>query len=204
MPSTTSASRASAFATGRARRADAADGLRVLPQDRALAGLGVGHRDTGGLGEAAQLLGGLAVDHAATGDDQRLARGPQHLRRREPARPGSGAGPADVPDAPGEQLLGPVEASACTSCGSAIVTAPVSAWSVSTRIAAEQGGGQHLRAPHALEEPRQRPEGVAGLDVVPGTGAPAPAAPGCRRGWRRRRWAAAARAGGWWSPPRRR
>ena len=91
----------------RAGRPDPADGLRVVPPDRALAGLGVGDRDAGRLGEPAQLLGRLAVDHAATGDEQRPARGPEHRdgagqRRRLRHRP------ADVPDPLGEQLLGPV------------------------------------------------------------------------------------------------
>ena len=45
---------------------------------------------------------------------------------------------------------GQSNASACTSCGSAIVTAPVSAWSVSTRIAASSAcgsiSGRHTRS----------------------------------------------------------
>ena len=56
-------------------------------------------------------------------------------------------------------------ASACTSCGSASVTAPVSAGSVSTRIAAGQRRRQLLRAVDPVPEPRHRLERVD-ADVV--------------------------------------
>ena len=46
------------------------------------------------------------------------------------------------------------------------MTAPVSAGSVSTRIAAEQRGGQLLGALDPVEEPRHRPERVVDGDVA--------------------------------------
>ena len=49
---------------------------------------------------------------------------------------------------------GKSNASACTSCGSAIVTAPVSAWSVSTRIPPSRAcasiSGRHTRSKNRL------------------------------------------------------
>ena len=61
--------------------ADGADGLRVVEGQRALAGLGLRDRDAGGLDEGAQRVGGVGVDHAAAGDQQRA------LARSGPPRP---------------------------------------------------------------------------------------------------------------------
>ena len=82
--------------------AHAADRHAVVEVDRALACLGVGDRDAGGLGEGPELLGRLGVDHAAAGDHQRA---PGRLDRRH--RTGKGCRlryrTGHVPDPPGEE-----------------------------------------------------------------------------------------------------
>ena len=87
--------------------AHAADVLRVVPAQGALAGLGGGDRDAGGVGELGERLFGTAVAHAAARDQQRPAGGADR-----PDGPGEldgvGAGAAHRPDPLGEELLRPV------------------------------------------------------------------------------------------------
>ena len=89
------------------------------------------------------------------------------LRRRLRDRP------ADVPDALDEESQGQSCASAWTSCGREIVTAPVSAGSVRTRIAFISE--VELPGPDPVEEARHRPEYVVDGDVEgPGASSWAP------------------------------
>ena len=78
----------------------------------------------------------------------------------------SGSGRATCQVRSANSCSGQSSASAWTSCGSEIVTAPVSAGSVSTRIALEQGRGQLLGAVDLVEVLRQRAEGVVDGDVA--------------------------------------
>ena len=77
--------------------ADGAEGRGVVVRHRALAGVGLGHRDAGRLDQGPERLGGLGVDDPAAGHDQGPAGAPQHL-----GRPGQhrrlGHGPGHVPD----------------------------------------------------------------------------------------------------------
>ena len=88
---------------------------------RALAGHGLQHRDAGRAGERLQLRGGVGVDDAATGDDDRLLRaGQQPGDGLDLVRVGDGA--ADHPVALGEELGREVERVATGRPGAA--TAP--------------------------------------------------------------------------------
>ena len=79
----------------RAGDADRADVERVVPGQTALAGLGFGHRHAMRAREGGQRGTGLAVEHAAAGDDQRpLGAAQQRGRGFEFAR--VGAGPANA------------------------------------------------------------------------------------------------------------
>ena len=60
------------------RRADPAHRLRVVPGQRALAGLGVGDRDAGPLGQPPQRILRLRIQHPAACDDERPAGAADH------------------------------------------------------------------------------------------------------------------------------
>ena len=79
----------------------------MIVVDGPLASLGVGHRDTGGGGESAQLVAGLGVDGAAPGDDHRALGRPDE---GDGALQGGGLGErtAHVPHASAEELDRPV------------------------------------------------------------------------------------------------
>ena len=144
--------------------ADRADGLRVVVGQRALAGLGLGHGDAGRLGELAQRLGRLRVDRAAAGDDQRAPRGAQQLGRLgEPLGLGGRAG--DVPDAAGEERLGPVE-----RLGLDVLRQRERDGAGLGRVGqhphrGERGRNQLLGAVDAVPEARHRLEAVVDRDV---------------------------------------
>ena len=79
----------------------------MIAVDGALTGLRVGHRDTGRSSERAQLLRGLGVDGAATGDDER-ALGGANFGDRALNGGALGRGTAHVPHALGKKLDRPV------------------------------------------------------------------------------------------------
>ncbi len=58
--------------------ADGAGGLGMVPGERALAGLGLGHGDAVPLGEVGERLARQRVVHAAAGDDERRLGVRQH------------------------------------------------------------------------------------------------------------------------------
>ena len=103
---------------------------------RALAGHGLQHRDAGRAGEGLQLGGGVGVDDAATGDDDRLAARAASSRATACDLVGVGDRAGGSPSRarrrtrPGSRTRGD-----WTSWGSDSTTAPVSTGSVSTRIA---------------------------------------------------------------------
>ena len=146
--------------------ADGSQGRRVVIGHRALAGVGLGHRDAGRLDQGPEGAGGLGVDDPAPGHQQRPVGPPQHLDR--PGQHGRlGHGPGHVPDPPGEQLLGVVEGLGLDVLGQG---------------QGDRAGlgrvGQH---PHGLQQragelvgpvdpvpvARHRLEGVVGADVGP-------------------------------------
>ncbi len=92
---------------GRAGVADAADVRRVVVAQRALARLGGGDGDAGGVGERAQRVLRLAVVDAAARDDQGAFGGPYEARGLG-ERPRVRGGARHVPGPVGEELLGPV------------------------------------------------------------------------------------------------
>ena len=111
----------------------------MLGDERAASGHRLAHRNPGGVDELPQRGRGLAVDHAAAGDDQRPARGADQLDGAR-QRLGRGRLAVDGPGARLEERAGTSNASDWTSSGRASVTAPVSAGSVSTRIASSAAG----------------------------------------------------------------
>ena len=78
---------ASALAALRAGDADRAHVQRMVPGQRALAGLGLRDRDAVALGESRQRRRRARIVHAAAGDDQRPLGAAQAARRRRAARP---------------------------------------------------------------------------------------------------------------------
>ncbi len=79
----------------------------MIPRKTALAGLRFGDRHAVRVGERAQRVPRLAVQHAAAGDDQRLFRGLQHVERiGELER--VGRRPPHADQRRGEEILGPV------------------------------------------------------------------------------------------------
>ena len=76
---TRSASRASRFAARAAGRADRADVPGVIPGQDAFAGLRFRDRDAEAFGQRTEVVGGVRVDHAAAGDDQRPFGGSEEI-----------------------------------------------------------------------------------------------------------------------------
>jgi hypothetical protein len=112
----------------------------VVEGQRTLACLGLRDRDAGGGGERVEGLGGVRVDDPPAGDDERPAgRADASTARASAAASGSGRPTCQVRSA--NSSTGQSKASACTSCGKHSVTAPVSAGSVSTRIADNRAPG---------------------------------------------------------------
>ena len=146
--------------------ADRAQVQRVVERQRALAGLGFGDRDAGGLDELLQRLVGLGVGDAAAGDDHRLAGaandlgdGVEHL--------GLGDRPDDPPHPLLEQVDGPV-----VGLGLHVLRQRDGRGTGLGRIGqhphrAQQCGRQLLGPPHPVEEPGHRTERVVDRDVVP-------------------------------------
>ena len=121
---------------GCAGGADRAERLRVVVGQRALAGLRLGHRHAGRLGERAQRVGRLGVDRPATRRRSAGACAERSSAAASASRSGSAGGRRTCQTRRAKNSSGQSNASACTSWGSESVTVPVSAGSVSTRIAA--------------------------------------------------------------------
>ena len=125
------------------------------------------------------------------------ARAARAARRRAATASGVRRRPLDAPDARLEERgPGSRRPRDCTSCGSAITTAPVSAGSVSTRIASGSAvsscSGRVMRSKKRATGRKQS----LTLDVARRSGARAAAAPGPGGASRRCRRGAAAPAGG--------
>ena len=126
----------------------------------------------GRLGRTAPAPRGTAVDHAAAGDDQRtLRRRDEQLAARSNARRVRAAAGGCARRVRRTAIRGQSNASACTSCGIAIVTAPVSAGSVSTRIAPSSAAGscsgRHTRSKYRDTGPERVVDGdVAGVRAL--------------------------------------
>ncbi len=118
-----------------ALQTDAADLPPRLLLHRTLAGHGLQHRDAGRPGEGLQLRGGVGVDDAAAGDDDRLARARRAAGRRPATSSGSAIGRRITQSRSAKNSAGKSNAWDWTSWGSDSTTAPVSTGSVSTRIA---------------------------------------------------------------------
>ena len=105
------------------------------------------------------------------------ARAPRSSAAASASGAGSGSGRRTCQTRRSNSSSGQSNASACTSWGSASVTAPVSAGSVSTRIAASSARRELLGPLDPVPVPRDRPERVVDRDVVGASGPRAPAAP---------------------------
>ncbi len=137
---------------------------------RALAGHGLQHGNAGRAGEGLQLRGGVGVDDAATGDDDRLAARAASSRATACDLVGVGDRAADHPVALGEELGREVERVALDVLGqrqhhgAGVHRVGQHAHRV------RQRGEQLLGPVDAVEEPRDRPERVVdrgvGLDRV--------------------------------------
>ncbi len=134
---------------------------------RALAGLRLGHRHAGRLGQRAQRVGRLGVDRAAAGDDQRPPRGAQP-RRRLGHQAGLGHGAPHVPDAPLEQLLRPVERLGLDVLGQRERHGAGLGRIGQHPHRGQQRGRQLLGPVDPVPEARHRPEGVVDRHVVGG------------------------------------
>ena len=158
-------------------RADGTHLLRVAVRQRALAGLRLPDRDAGGLAERPQRVLGTRVVHAAARDDHRPLCAERMTSAAAATRAASAGGRATCQVRSAKSSTGQSYASACTSCGRATVTAPVSAGSVSTRIALSRADGSCSGRLTAVEVPRQRAERVVDGDVAGVRQSRAPAAP---------------------------
>ena len=173
--------------------ADRAEIARVIPRQGALAGLGFTHGDAGGLDEVSQRLGGLAVEHAAAGDQERLPAGPNR-RRRALERGGIAPWPLNVPVTVLEQRR------------RIVVRLGLRVFGHRQRDRAGVGrGGEHphhvgqrrhqlLGPGDAIPVLRDRPETIVHRDVLRVARLRAVAAPGPAPGSRRHRRGAAAPA----------
>ena len=121
-------------------------------------------------GEGLQLRGGVGVDDAATGDDDRLARARRAAGRRPATSSGSAIGPADHPVALGEELGREVERVALDVLGQRQHHGAGVHRVGQHPHRVRQRGEQLLGPVDAVEEPRDRPErvvdGGVGLDRV--------------------------------------
>ena len=174
-----------------AGRADAANGHRMIPRharpcrpECRMTGIPVA------LGEATERVAGLRVQHSppATMSGRFAARMTSAARA---TATGSGSGRPTCHTRRANSSSGQSNASACTSCGIAMVTAPVSAGSVRTRIAASSADGQLFGPVDPIEEP-EIGRNASLTDTSNERGPPAPAAPVRSHGSRRCRWAGAA------------
>ena len=125
---------------GGAGVADRAERLRVVVGQRALARLRLAHADPRRLRELAQRVRRLGVDRPAAGRRSAAGARPRISSAAAARTSGSGSGRRTRQTRRSNSSSANSNASACTSCGSASVTAPVSAGSVSTRIAASSAG----------------------------------------------------------------
>ena len=150
---------------GGAGRTDRPHLLRVTVRQRPLARLSLPDRDPGGVAQGQQGVLGAGVVHAAAGDDHRPpGRSDDVGRALDPGRLRGRSAMCQVRSA--NSSTGQSWASACTSCGSATVTAPVSTGSVNTRIAPSSATRKLLGPGHPVEEPGQGPERVVDGEVA--------------------------------------
>ena len=148
-----------------ARRPDRADVLRVVPGQRALAGLRLAHRDPVRRRKVVQRRLGAGVDRTAPGDDERAPRGPDELDDLVHELR-LGARPADPPDPPLEEPLGPV-----VDLGLDVLGQGDRHGAGLGRVGEDaerlgQAGDELLGARDAVEVAGDRAEGVRGGDVV--------------------------------------
>ena len=143
-PRTTSASRAAALAAVVPVAPIAPERLRMVV--RAASPCRPGSRRPGcpWPRRTRQRVGGLGVDRAAAARRSAASRAAEQRGGLGSSTSGSGTGRRTRHTRCSNSSSGKSNASACTSCGSASVTAPVSAGSVSTRIAASSAGTQLL------------------------------------------------------------
>ena len=141
------------------RDPDGTDRLWVVVRERPLACLCLGHGNPVASTHRRELFGRLRVDDAPTGHDERTA-APRMTAAARAIAAGSATGRGTCQIRLENSSTGQSNASACTSSGKQMVTAPVSAGSVSTRIAARSAAGQLLGTLHPVEPARDRPEGI--------------------------------------------
>ncbi len=152
-------------ADGGAGVADAAQVGRVVVAQGALAGLGGGDRDAGGVHQRPQRLLGLAVVDPAARDDQRALGcpdGPHRVGQFRRVRLGT----PDAPDPLGEELPRPV-----VRLGLHVLREGEGDGAGLGRVGQhphrlERGGDQRLGAGDAVEVPGDRPQGVVDGDVA--------------------------------------
>ena len=180
---------------GRAAHADRADAGRVVPRQRALAGLGLRDGNAVALGEGAQRRLGQGVVDPPAGDEKRPLGPPEPLRHRGELG-GIGPGALEPVDARLEEVLGVVERLRLHVLGQGERHGAAGG-----RVREDgEGGGEALEqllgARDPVPVPRDGPEAVVGGDRRDRR-SPRPAGgpgPGC--GWRRRRRGGAGRGGG--------
>ena len=165
MPSTTSASAASAFAAWvpvEPRPPTArgwSNGIAPLPACVSATGIPVASAKS----TSAAL--GVGVVRRRRRRPPAAAAPSAAPRPRGPARPRPAPAAADVPGAFGEQLLGPVVGLGLDVLRQREVTAPVVAGSVRARMAPSRAVGQLLGAVHPVEEHRDGAQGVVDRDA---------------------------------------
>ena len=137
----------------------------MVPGQDADAGLGVAHRDAGQLGELREFLVGVGVEHAAAGDDQRALGGADRLGGAADVLV-VGVGAADPPFAFGQEFLGHVEGLGLDVLGQRDGDRAGLGRVGEDAQAVVERGEQLLGPGDAVEELRQRPEGVVDGDVV--------------------------------------
>ena len=139
----------------------------MVVRKRALAGLRLARPECRSAStKRAQRVGRLGVDDAAAGDDQRALRAADQRDRlgRATPRPGTGRGTCQTRCA--RNSSGKSYASACTSCGNASVTAPVSAWFDEHAHRRQRRGHELLGPLDPVEVARHRPQRVVDRDVA--------------------------------------
>ena len=171
----------------RARRAEAADRVRVVPRHRALAGVGVGDGDAGVA--SAKARSSVSAPEISGAGRRRRSAACGALRSSVAARStaaGSGTGRPTCHTRcrrrrPASRSLPPAR-----PAGSARVrSAPISTGSVSTRIAASAAGISCSGRDDAVEVLGHGAEGVVDGDVpAPAIVLPVAGGRGRRRGWR--------------------
>ena len=150
---------------GVAGRAHRADRRRMVIRKRALADVRLRHRDARRLGKRAKRVRRLRIDRAAATHDQRPpgttdqlhGAGEHHALRGRPC---------NVPHAGRKELLGPVVGLRLDVLGQGDDRGARFGGVGEHPHRTEQRGRQLLRAPHTVEEPGHRPEGVVDRDVV--------------------------------------